>query len=308
MGSRRRTVRFPFALVQVICQVSWRIGLVYNDTYERAFAPSLSLLTFLVGLRIIPRQMKTRKKPETAQPPKQAAAPPSSIGTMGERSLHAGLKQWYADACDRFEVTVDGFMVDIVRGELLIEIQTRSFGAIRRKLADLAERHKVRLVHPIAVEKWIIRLDAGGQHVVSRRRSPKKGRIENLFDELVSMPALAANPNLSIEVLLTREEELRRQDCSAGRRRRRRRGGWTVCDRRLIEVVSRVKLHRLDDYRRFLPDSLPNPFTTADLASAGGYARGTAGKVAYCLRAMGLIVQTGKRRNFILYSPTALTC
>jgi len=234
--------------------------------------------------------------------PKHEASSQSAIGTMGERSLHAGLKRWYSDPGDRFEVSVDGFMVDIVRGELLIEIQTRRFGAIRRKLSKLAERHRVRLVHPIAVEKWIVRLDADGERIVSRRRSPKKGRIEHLFDELVSMPALAANPNVSIEVLLTREEELRRQDCSAGRRCRWRRGGWIVCDRRLIEVISRVKLHGLEDYRRFLPDSLPNPFTTADLASMAGYSRGTAGKVAYCLRAMGLIVQTGKHRNFILYS------
>ena len=62
--------------------------------------------------------MIIRKKKSTgAGPEKVRAAASSCIGTMGERSLHAGLKQWYADADDRFEVTVDGFLVDIVRGE-----------------------------------------------------------------------------------------------------------------------------------------------------------------------------------------------
>ena len=221
---------------------------------------------------------------------------------MGERSLHAGLKRWYADPGDRFEVTVDGFQIDIVRGELLIEIQTRSFGRIRRKLAALAERHMVRLVHPIAQEKWIVRLADDGFTVLSRRKSPKQGRVEDVFGELVSIPTLAANPNFSLEVLLTREEEVRRPgDPSKWCRARWRRRGWDVFDRRLIEVVRRVKLHRLADYRRFVPASLPQPFTTADLADAGGYPRSVACKVAYCLREMGVIRAQGKKGNTILY-------
>jgi hypothetical protein len=46
----------------------------------------------------------------------------NTIGTLNEKPLHAALKQWYAEPEDRIEAPVDGFTVDIVRGDLLIEI------------------------------------------------------------------------------------------------------------------------------------------------------------------------------------------
>ena len=48
----------------------------------------------------------------------------SGIGLLNEKPLHASLKQWYARPGDRFEVAVGGFVIDIVRDDLLIEIQT----------------------------------------------------------------------------------------------------------------------------------------------------------------------------------------
>ena len=80
------------------------------------------------------------------------------IGTLSEKSLHSALKAWYARAGDQLEVKVDGFHIDIVRGKALIEIQTTNFSSQKRKLNTLIEKHPVRLVFPIAQEKWIIRL------------------------------------------------------------------------------------------------------------------------------------------------------
>ena len=50
----------------------------------------------------------------------------NGVGLLNEKPLHASLKAWYAQPGDRFEVNVDGSVIDIVRGELLVEIQTRS--------------------------------------------------------------------------------------------------------------------------------------------------------------------------------------
>ena len=87
---------------------------------------------------------------------------PNQIGTLSERSLHAGLKTWLAEPGDEQEVKVDGFYIDIVRelpdgDQLLIEIQTRNLGAMKRKLAKLLPNYKVLLVHPIPQVKWIVR-------------------------------------------------------------------------------------------------------------------------------------------------------
>ena len=81
----------------------------------------------------------------------------SGIGLLNEKALHASLKQWYARPGDRFEVTVGGFVIDIVRDDLLIEIQTGNFASIKAKLTRLVDSHQVRLIYPIAQERWIVR-------------------------------------------------------------------------------------------------------------------------------------------------------
>jgi hypothetical protein len=78
-----------------------------------------------------------------------ATAPSSWIGTLRERPLHASLKRWYARPGDLTEVAVDGFVIDLVRRDLLIEVQTRGFSSVRHKVAALLDRgHHVRIVHP----------------------------------------------------------------------------------------------------------------------------------------------------------------
>jgi hypothetical protein len=221
------------------------------------------------------------------------------IGTLNEKSLHAALKEWYAQPGDRFEVPVDGFVVDIVRGDLLIEIQTGNFSSTRRKMRALVQDHSVRLVYPIAREKWIVRLAKDGSgSVLGRRKSPKRGAAEHAFAELVSFPKLLASPNFSLEVLLTQEEEIR---CYDGERAWRRHG-WVIQERRLLQVVDRRLFEAPGDLAAFVPSDLAEPWATADLAEALGQPRWLARKMAYCLRKMGVVEAVGKRGNAILYA------
>jgi len=225
----------------------------------------------------------------------------SDIGTLNENDLHAALKRWYARPGDQAEVPVEGFVVDIVRGDLLVEIQTRSFPAIRRKLSHLLRHHRVRLVYPVAAEKWIVRLAPDGASRLSRRRSSKRGAVEEVFAELVSFPRLLGDPNFSLEVLFIREEEVRR---FAGRPAWRRRG-WVTHERRLLEVVGQRTFETPAAFAALVPRGLSEPFTTAELAAALGRPRRLAGQMAYCLREMGAIAAVGKRGNAVLYSRRA---
>ena len=79
------------------------------------------------------------------------------IGTLQERSLHASLKELYMRGDARVEVSIDGFVVDVVKDNLLIEIQTRNFAAIKKKLFSLLKNHPVRLVYPLPKKKWIVK-------------------------------------------------------------------------------------------------------------------------------------------------------
>jgi hypothetical protein len=220
------------------------------------------------------------------------------IGTLGERSLHAALKEWYAEQGDLLEREVDGYVIDIVRGGLLVEIQTRNFAAMKRKVAALAGEHPLRLVHPIAAEKFIVKYGPDGVTQVSRRRSPKRGSVLDLFRELVSFPHLVALDTFSVEVLLTREEEIRVNDGEGSWRR----GGWSIVDQRLVEVVDRVVLSSPADFRALLPPDLPDPFTTRDMADALGERVNLMGKMAYCLREMAAVEMVGRRGRAYLYS------
>ena len=224
-----------------------------------------------------------------------------NIGILNEGPLHAALKDWYARPEDRLEVSVSGFVIDIVQGDLLVEIQTCSFASIKPKLLELTRAHPVRLVYPIAQQKWIVKLARAEGTPPSRRKSPKRGRVEDVFSELVSFPELLLNPNFSLEVLLIQEEEVRRYE---GKRWWRQ--GWVTEERRLLAVSERTLFETPADIKELLPPGLREPFTTTELADAIEGRRGLAQKIVYCMRKMGVIERVGKRGRSNLYADRRL--
>ena len=222
------------------------------------------------------------------------------IGLLNEKSLHAVLKDWYAQPGDRLETPVDGYVVDIVRDDLLIEIQTRNFSAIKAKLAELISRHRLRLVYPVAAEKWILSLPKDEHSPLRRRKSPKRGSPVHLFSELVSIPHLIDSPNFSLELLLIQEEEVRYYDGKRGWRRR----GWVVHERRLLDVAERRVFETSADLCVLLPESLDDGFATSDLAAVLNIRLRLAQQMAYCLRECGALTPVGKHGNSILYART----
>jgi hypothetical protein len=219
------------------------------------------------------------------------------IGTLRESSLHASLKELYARAGDELEVVREGYVVDLVRPGELVEFQTGNFGSMRVKLAALLEHHRVRVVHPVAVETTIVRIDEHGV-VRSRRRSPLRGCRLSLFGELVALPALAANPSLTFEVVLVRVEE-HRVDAP---RTRRRRKPWQIADRLLIDVLERRELAPgVAGLASVLPASLGEPFTTLELAQMLEIPRELAQRIAYTLRKAGIIEAAGRHGRGVEY-------
>ena len=222
----------------------------------------------------------------------------TAIGSLNEKPLHAALKEWYRRAGDRVEVPLDGFVIDLVRDGLLIEIQTRSFSAMRRKFDHLLDSYPIRLVHPVAAKRWIVKLDDDGTET-SRRRSPKRGIAADVCAELVSFPSLLSHPHFTLEVALIEEEEIRRPDARRGWRK----GGFVIEERRLIDVRDTVQIDSPEGLRQLLPGGLPDPFTTADLATGLRRSRHLAQEVAYCLRVSGAVETAGRDKRGVLYHP-----
>ena len=217
---------------------------------------------------------------------------PVRINTLNESSLHADLKAWYAQPGDGIEVPLGRYFIDVVRDDLLIEIQTRSFSSIRQKLEDLLQEHRVRLVYPIAQSKWILRVDAQGERL-GRRRSPKRGRLIDVFGELVYLWRLYEFPGFELELLMTHQEEVRCLDGKGSWRRH----GQSILDRRLLDVVARIALRSPSDLLQVLPEDLEDPFTNKSLASQLRASVRLTGRVTYCLYKLGILDRVGKVGN-----------
>ncbi|MDW5594718.1 hypothetical protein VSS74_10245 [Conexibacter stalactiti] len=214
----------------------------------------------------------------------------SGIGVLREGPLHAAVKLALAQPGDRLEVKVDRFVIDLVRADgELVEVQTGGFGPLGPKLDALLDDHRVRIVHPVAAERRIVRVGDGGE-VLSARRSPRRATIVELFDKLVTFPSLLAHPNLTLEVLLGREDHIRGSEPVRVRRRTRDPG-----ERRLVEVIDRVELRTPADLLGALPPLPDEPFTTRELGALLSCPTVLAQRAVYCLRLMELIEPAGKR-------------
>ena len=226
----------------------------------------------------------------------------SGINLYAEHSLHSALKESLASPGDRLEAVVGGKVVDLVRasGEL-VEVQTGSLHKIVPKVLALAAKgHKVRVVFPVAVDRVIRRLDPKTEELLSVRKSPKRGDIYSLFDELVQAKGLIASRNVTVEVLLVRTAEVKTRDGSGSWRRR----GDRIVDRELLEILSSRSFRTRGQWLALIPKGLPAPWTSTSLGKALEIGSDRARKILYCLARAGLLVEAGKEGRLKLYAPT----
>jgi hypothetical protein len=212
-----------------------------------------------------------------------------------ETTLHRQLKALYGiDDAER-EVRLGSYRIDAVVDELLIEVQVASLSAIRRKIADLVQRHRVLVVKPVVIRSYIVRQSAFGS-LLGSRYSPTVHDPRELFEDFVHFAKVFPHPNLSLEILLIEQEEHR-----IPRRAWRRGRNYRVTDRKLRSVIERHRIDTQADLCRYLPEQLPESFTTADLARCAPMPRWLAQKMAYVLRCTGAVKVAGKQRNAVVY-------
>lgn len=222
----------------------------------------------------------------------------NKIGSLNEGSLHASLKSWYAEESDEIEKHIDGYIIDVIKDDQLIEIQTAGFSSIKLKMVHLAKNYPTKLVYPIAETKWLLKLPEEPETAPIRRKSPRAGTIFDLFDELVSFPELIMEDRFSIEIVFIVEEEVRKFTGNKSWRR----GGWKIVDRKLIQVLGTLCLPNAAAFSKLLPENLTESFTTKELATTVGISIRKAQKMVYCLRKMNVIQASGKQGRYIVYT------
>jgi hypothetical protein len=220
-----------------------------------------------------------------------------------ETTLHRDLKTLYGGEDVQFEVPLGPHRIDVVSGGRLVEIQVASLAAIRDKIRILLKEHRVVVVKPIIVRKTLVKRVKEDGPVGSRRLSPKRGTILDLFDELVHFSRVFPHHRLTLEVPLIDVEEWRYP--GHGRRRRWRQNDYQVEDQKLIAVHQTHCFRTAADLARLITCPLPRPFHTGQLAESLGVDRWIAQRIAYCLRQTHAVREVGKQGNARLYEFTA---
>ena len=214
-----------------------------------------------------------------------------------ETSLHRSLKDRYASGeNDRREVRVGTFRIDAIdQAGRLVEIQSGALGPLCGKLERLLPEHRLRVVKPVVLSRRLVQTSGRGGPVISVRRSPKRGALVDVFDDLVGLVRVFPHGNLDIEILGVTIDEVRIA--------RRRRPGYAIVDRRLGEIQETATLARSGDLWTLLPAACNDrePFTTSELARRLERPVWFAQRVAYCLRKTGAARVAGKTGNRLIY-------
>lgn len=214
------------------------------------------------------------------------------INTFKEKSLHRQLKNWYAVPSDLIETPFEGKVVDIKRGEQIIEIQTQNLSALKSKIELILKKTTCHLtiVYPLSKETTIITLNSKGIEV-RRRKSPKSLDYFQIFREIVGISNHFLDPRLTLEVVIIKQLDIRCDDGNGSYHRK----GVSLVDRELLSVESALNFKIPSDFKKLLPLPLPSQFTNIDFKKYYKLNYSTTSKTTYCLRKLGLIEIAGKK-------------
>lgn len=219
------------------------------------------------------------------------------IGTLSEKTVHAVLKNYYAPDTDMHEIPIENFVADIYTGSEIIEIQTRSFDRMRKKLDAFLPLYPVTIVYPIPHIKWLSWIDEETGEASPKRKSPKTGKVYHAFKELYRIRPYLSHPNLRLRFALIDMEEYRLLN---GWSRDKKKGSERF-DRIPVKFVEEVCMERKEDYMQLIPYELPEPFTAKEFAKYAKIDAGLARTVLLLLTDLAIVSRVGKSGNSYLY-------
>lgn len=220
------------------------------------------------------------------------------IGTLGEKTLHAVLKEYYEPDADSQEVKIGSYVADIVGENGIFEIQTRQLSKLVPKLECFLQATDVTVVYPVAQIKYLMWLDEETGELSKPRKSPKCLDEFSVFRELYPLRKFIKNPRFHFIACFLELDEIRNLNGWSKNKKK----GSTRFDRIPKRIISEFRLECAEDYRQYLPLSLEKDFTSAQFADAWKTDRETARMLLNILEAAGMVVRSGKKGNAILFS------
>ena len=245
------------------------------------------------------------------------------IGTLREKRLHAAVKLYLCpdETCHERPVgdllREDGakprrMVADILTDGHIMEVQTGGFFPLREKIGWYLTHTpcRVTVVHPIPAVKYLSWIDPADGSILSRHKSPKRGRVKDVAKELYWVSDFIGDPRFAVRILLLELEEYRLADGWSKDKKR----GSNRYERFPTALLGDVTLWTPADYAAyFLPSALsaPDAEGTPSVFTAAAYAKATGvrGKATYStihlLERLGLIRECEERvgRAAAWYAP-----
>ena len=217
------------------------------------------------------------------------------IGTLREKRLHAAVKLYLCpdETCHERPVgdllREDGakprrMVADILTDGHIMEVQTGGFFPLREKIGWYLTHTpcRVTVVHPIPAVKYLSWIDPADGSILSRHKSPKRGRVKDVAKELYWVSDFIGDPRFAVRILLLELEEYRLADGWSKDKKR----GSNRYERFPTALLGDVTLWTPADYAAyFLPSALsaPDAEGTPPVFTAAAYAKATGvrGKATY---------------------------
>lgn len=222
----------------------------------------------------------------------------AGIGTYKEKTLHAVLKR-YIEPNDAYqEVSIGSFVADICNEKGIIEIQTRDFNNLRKKLDFFLHEYIVTIVYPIPATKWLLWVDPETGEATKQRKSPKTGNPYLAFRELYKIKPYLTHPNLRLWLMFLDMREYRYLNGWS----RDKKKGSSRCERIPIALKDEIHINSPQEYKKLISDTLCDGFSSADFAKAAGISKYAATIALNVLHYVGAVERAGKKGNGYLYN------
>ena len=230
---------------------------------------------------------------------KQNGKKQSGIGTLSERSVHAVLKKYYEPFSDSHEIKLGRYIADIVGENGIIEIQTAQLFKLKDKLKTFIPCCRTTVVYPLIAERRIVKCDIHGNKI-SARKSPLKLNPYNAFEELYPLREFISDENFRFCICIIKADVFK----APGKTTKGKTKNNIKSDTVPTELIDEIYLNSPRDYFQFIPENLPEKFTSADFSETARISKNLARTFLNTVTAAGCAERCGKSGNNILFRIT----
>ena len=221
----------------------------------------------------------------------------NNIGIRQEHTLHRVMKFYLSPSLENHEIKVGSRFADVMIGQTIYEVQTKSFNLLKDKLAFFLKDYEVILVHPMAESTYYYLSNEYGE-IIKERKSPRHLKFFYCMRELYRIKEYLKDEHLKLRIIMMDMEELRIE--------KEKTSFMSKGYERENQIPKQIKrIYEINDYHDFLPIlfeyDLPEVFTLKEFKKIMHLDERTASITLYLYCYLSLMERIGKRGNSYLY-------